>query len=486
MDKEEFRKAGYQMIDYIVDYQESLRDRPVLPQIEPGYMKKLIPRDMPEVGESYDKIMADVEEIIMPGVTHWQSPRFHAYFPTGCSYPSMLADMLCRSIACIGFSWISGPSCTELETHVMDWLAKLLDLPRQFLSVSESGQDQCGGGVIQGSASEAILCCMLAAKKRASEKLMSERNISRNEAEALLVGYCSDQAHSSVEKGFLIAGLEFRKLESDANACLQAPVLLQEIKEDREKGLVPIFVCSTAGTTTSCAIDDHVGIGKISKDYGMWMHIDAAYAGSACICPEYRDTINGVEFADSFNFNPHKWLLVNFDCSALFVKDRNALINAFSIDPEYLKNHASDSGMVTDYRNWQIPLGRTFRSLKLWFVMRAYGKKGLQDYVRTHCRLAQLFKEKIEADGRFEVVAPVKFGLVCFRLEGADDETNKELLDSIVREGQIFMIHSSLKGRIILRFVVCAREANEEDVEFAFQILKRHVDSMRPKGVSAR
>ena len=399
-------------IDYIIDYQENMRDRDVLPKVKPGYMKDLIPSSAPEEGESFDKIMTDIERVIMPGVTHWQSPRFHAYFPTGSSYPSMLADMLCRAIACVGFSWISGPSCTELETHVMDWLCKLLGLPEIFLSESSSGKKQTGGGVIQGSASEAVLCAMLAAKKKAVDELLEENcgKMTEKEAEAKLIGYCSDQAHSSVEKGFMLAGIAYRKLESDESASLRGETVREAIATDKAAGLRPIFVCSTSGSTTSCAVDDHKGIGKLCLENDMWMHIDAAYAGSACVCPEYRYLIDGVEYAQSFNFNPHKWLLVNFDCSALFVKDRNMLINAFTIDPEYLKNHATDSGMVTDYRNWQIPLGRTFRSLKVWFVLRSYGKKGLQEYIRTHCKLAKQFEKGLLDDGRFDIVAPVHLG----------------------------------------------------------------------------
>lgn len=314
--------------------------------------------------------MKDVEKFIVPGITHWQHPSFFAYFPANMSFPSLIGDMMGAMFNIIGFSWITSPACTELETIVLEWLRKALELPESF---SSSGK---GGGVIQQTASEATLVALLASKSRfiKNGKKLEE-----------LVFYYSDQAHSSVQKACMIAGIDEknqRKIESNELFQLCPKNLEEQIEKDLKNGLSPCFLVATVGTTSSCAVDDLKVLGKICQKYNIWMHIDSAYAGASMILPELRHHLDGVEYAYSFNFNPHKWMLTNFDCSTMWIQDRSLLIDAFDINPEYLRNKASESGLVIDYRNWQIPLGRRFRSLKLWFVLRTYGIEGIQEYIR--------------------------------------------------------------------------------------------------------
>ncbi|XP_044149424.1 aromatic-L-amino-acid decarboxylase-like isoform X1 [Bufo gargarizans] len=470
MNSEEFRNRGKEMVDYITNYLEQIELRQVYPSVEPGYLRPMIPDSAPEEGETYEDIMKDVERVIMPGVTHWHSPYFFAYFPTASSYPAMLADMLCGALGCIGFSWAASPACTELETVMLDWLGKAIDLPEQFLA----GTNGEGGGVIQGTASEATLMALLAARTKVTRRLQAE-NPDLTDAEIIgrMVAYSSDQAHSSVERAGLISGVRMKKIPSDENFTARGEALKKALEEDKAEGRVPVFLCATLGTTSSCAFDNLMELGPICNAEDMWLHIDAAYAGSAFICPENRYLMKGVEFADSFNFNAHKWLLVNFDCSAFWVKKRSELICAFKMDPVYLQHDHQESGLVTDYRHWQIPLGRRFRSLKLWFVLRMYGVKGLQDYIRKHMRLAQEFHEFVKNDDRFEICAPVILGLVCFRLKGSNT-LNKSLLQKINTLKKIHLVPSCLGEKFILRFAVCVRTLESNHVAFAW----KHIEEL--------
>lgn len=438
------------MVDYVADYIENIEKRQVYPDVEPGYLRSLIPEEAPEEAESYEDVAKDIERVIMPGVTHWHSPYFYAYFPAANSFPAMLADMLCGAIGCIGFSWAASPACTELEIVMLNWLGKMLKLPEDFLSGT-------GGGVIQGTASESTLIALLAARSKIV-KLIQADHPDRSETDIIskLVAYSSDQAHSSVEKAGLIGGIRMKKIPSDNKFSVRGAALQNALEEDRAAGLIPFFFCATLGTTPSCAFDCIMELGPICNAEKIWMHIDAAYAGSSFICPEFRPLLNGVEFADSFNFNPHKWLLVNFDCSAMWVKKRSDIIGAFKIEPLYLKHDHEESGLVTDYRHWQIPLGRRFRSLKLWFVFRMYGLKGLQAYIRKHVGLAKVFESLVRADQRFEILSDVVLGLVCFRLKGSN-ELNETLLKRINSARKIHLVPCQLAGKFVLRFAVCAR-----------------------------
>ncbi|XP_012720078.1 aromatic-L-amino-acid decarboxylase [Fundulus heteroclitus] len=470
MDTAEFRRRGKEMVDYVADYLENIEQRPVYPDLEPGYLRSLIPTEAPLEPESYEEIMYDVERVIMPGVTHWHSPNFFAYFPAASSYPAMLADMLCTAIGSIGFSWAASPACTELETVMLDWLGKMLHLPESFIA----GTDGHGGGVIQGTASEATLMSLLAARCKAIRRVL-ETDATTSESEILskLVAYTSEQAHSSVERAALIGAVMMRKVPTDERYSVREETLRKMVEEDKAAGLIPFYFCATLGTTPSCAFDRITELGPFCNKENMWMHIDAAYAGSAFICPEFRPLLNGVEYADSFNFNPHKWLLVNFDCSAMWVKKRADIIGAFKMEPLYLKHENQESGLVTDYRHWQIPLGRRFRSLKMWFVFRMYGLKGMQAHIRKQVALAKEFESLVRADKRFEICAEVVLGLVCFRLKGSN-EMNQSLLKRITKSREIHLVPCQLSGRFVLRLAICARSTESRHIQQAW----RHITQL--------
>ncbi|KAL5281288.1 DDC family protein [Megaselia abdita] len=466
MEAPEFKDFAKEMVDYIANYLENIRDRRVLPSVEPGYLRPLIPSEAPQRPESWEDVMADIERVIMPGVTHWHSPKFHAYFPTANSYPAIVADMLCGAIACIGFSWIASPACTELEVVMLDWLGKMIGLPEEFLACS-GGK---GGGVIQGTASEATLVALLGAKAKKLQQVKAEHpDWDDSVIIPKLVGYCSKQAHSSVERAGLLGGVKLRSIEADNDNRLKGEVLEAAIKKDLADGLIPFYAVVTLGTTSTCAFDYLDECGPVGNKYDVWIHVDAAYAGSAFICPEYRHFMKGMETADSFNFNPHKWMLVNFDCSAMWLKDPSWVINAFNVDPLYLKH--DQQGSAPDYRHWQIPLGRRFRALKLWFVLRLYGIENLQAHIRRHCGFATQFGELCASDSRFEIYGDINMGLVCFRLKGSND-LNEALLKKINGRGNIHLVPSKIKETYFLRMAVCSRFTVSEDMEFSWNEVK--------------
>ncbi|PSN56849.1 Tyrosine decarboxylase [Blattella germanica] len=474
MDTEEFRTRGKEMVDYICDYMDGLSSRRVTPSVEPGYLRNMLPKEAPKHPEDWDTIMSDVDRKIMPGVTHWQHPRFHAYFPSGNSYPSILGDMLSDAIGCIGFSWAASPVCTELETVVLDWFGKAIGLPDDFIASSEGSK---GGGVIQSSASECILVSMLAARTQAIQNLKKE-NPDMEDSAFLprLVAYCSEEAHSCVEKAAMICLVKLRILEPDEKCCLRGLTLQEAMEEDVAQGLVPFFVSTTLGSTSCCSFDNLLEIGPVCKRFpAVWLHVDGAYAGNAMICPENKYLMAGIHYADSFNTNPNKWLLVNFDCSTYWVRDRIRLTSALIVDPLYLQHANSDEAI--DYRHWGVPLSRRFRALKLWFVLRKYGLEGLQSYIRNHCRLAKAFERLVRRDSRFEVVNEVKMGLVCFRIRGTD-RLNQDLLASINGSGKLHMIPSLVKGRYIIRFCVVAEHASEADIDHAWEVIQEHATEL--------
>ncbi|CAH1272841.1 DDC [Branchiostoma lanceolatum] len=372
----------------------------------------------------------------------------------------------------------ASPACTELETVVLDWLGKMLQLPECFLA-GTSGE---GGGVIQGTASEATLVALLAARSKALQKFKTEHSdMSDHDIMGKLVIYTSDQAHSSVERAAMLGAVKCRKLQTDEALALTGAVLQAAIQEDKAKGLLPFLVVATLGTTPSCAFDNLQELGPVCREEVMWLHVDAAYAGSAFICPEYRPLLDGVEFADSFNFNPHKWMRVNFDCSAMWIRNRADIVDAFNLDPLYLKH--DNQGLVTDYRHWQIPLGRRFRSLKLWFVLRMFGVKGLQDHIRKQIGLAKEFEALVRSDERFEVTAKVVMGLVCFRLKGSN-EVNEQLLKKINDGKKIHLVPSQVRGTFFLRFAVCAATTSSDDIAFAWEIISQLADGRLQGGNS--
>lgn len=473
MAPEEFRRHGHALVDWIADYQARVESFPVLAQVEPGSVRSSLPQQSPERGEPFEAILGDVERLILPGITHWQSPNFFAYFPSNSSGPAVLGDLMSAGLAVQGMLWATSPACTELETHVMDWLVHMLGLPQKFLS------SQTGGGVIQDTASSSTLCALLAARERATGNTSNLHG-----CDGRLVAYASSQAHSSVTKGMMISGLgaeNLRLIDVDNEFAMRAETLARQMEEDRRAGKLPCFVCATVGTTSSNAIDPLRAVGEICKQHGAWLHVDAAMSGTAALCPEFRHFQDGLELADSYCFNPHKWMFTNFDCDAFFVADRKALINALSILPEYLRNKATESGAVIDYRDWQIPLGRRFRSLKLWFVIRHYGVEGLRHHIRRHVELAHQFADWVSEDSRFELAAPVPLNLVCFRHRGGD-QFNEGLMDRLNRSGHLYLTHTKLNGRFTLRLCVGQTHTEGRHVKRAWERIREEAAKLEEEG----
>ena len=463
MSPDAFRQYGHAVVDWLADYQRQVASLPVLSKAQPGQLRAALPADPPEHGESFEQMLADVGRLIVPGLTHWQSPNFFAYFPSNNSGPSILGELLSAGLGVQGMLWATSPACTELETHVLDWVVGLLGLPDRFKS---SGT---GGGVIQDSASSAVLCALLAARERATGFQTNLRG-----GDGRLVAYTSTQAHSSIEKAVGVAGLGRHNLHQigvDDQFALRPDELARQIREDRAAGQVPCFVAATVGTTSSNAIDPVPAIGRICREEGLWLHVDAALSGTAAVCPEFRHLLTGMELADSFAFNPHKWMFTNFDCDCFYVADRATLIHALSILPEYLKNQATQSGAVIDYRDWQIPLGRRFRALKLWFVIRHYGVEGLRHHIRRHIELAQTFARWVREDEQFELVVPPPLNLVCFRHRAGDD-LNQRLLDHLNQSGRLYLTHTRLNDRFTLRLCVGQTHTEMEHVRGAWQLIR--------------
>ncbi len=470
MTPDEFRRHGRAVVDWIADYYERIESFPVLSQVKPGEIRASLPPRPPDVGEPFDSVLADLENLILPGITHWQSPNFFAYFPANASGPAILGDLLSSGLGVQGMLWSTSPACTELETHVLDWLVEMLGLPQKFLSSTE------GGGVIQDTASSAVLCALLAARERAIHSAPTQEKWNGK-----LVVYTSAQAHSSIEKAVKIAGMgseNLRLIEVDENFAMRPEALLRQIEADRQAGLTPCFACATVGTTSSNAMDPIREIGCICRENKIWLHVDAAMSGTAALCPEFRWIQDGVEFADSYCFNPHKWMFTNFDCSCFYVADRAALVRTLSILPEYLRNQATDSGAVIDYRDWHIPLGRRFRSLKLWFVIRHYGIEGLQFHIRRHVELTQQFAHWVKEDRRFELAAPAPLNLVCFRHKSGD-EANQQIMDRLNRNGDLYLTHTKLNGKLTLRFCVGQTNTEARHVAQAWKRIQEEAESLQ-------
>ncbi len=457
MRPDEFRKAGYAAIDWIADYLETIEEYPVQSPVSPGEVRARLPASPPEQPESFDAVLRDLTEIVVPGLTHWQHPSFFAFFPANSSPPAILGELLAAGLGVQGMLWVTSPACTEVETHVLDWVVEALDLPSRFRS------DGPGGGVIQDTASSATLVGLLAARQRAGGAARLDQ----------MRIYTSAEAHSSLRKGARIAGFRDDQIvlvETDEALGMRADSLSRAIAEDRSRGLLPVFTCATVGTTSTTAIDDVPGIGAVTTAEDVWLHVDAAYAGSAAVCPELRFVNRGLEHADSYCFNPHKWLLTNFDCDCFFVADRRPLIEALSILPEYLRNQATEAGAVIDYRDWQIPLGRRFRALKLWMVFRSYGLAGLREHVRRHVAWGRELAARIDADPRFEVVAEPHLGLVCFRHVAGDGATDR-LLEALNATGRVYLTATKVGERRVLRLAIGGRLTEERHVAAAWALV---------------
>ena len=460
MSSEELRRHGHRMVDWIVDYWDRVESLPVQSQAEPGGLRDQLPPSAPLHGEPFEDILADLDRLILPGVTHWQSPNFFGYFPANASGPSLLGEMLSAGLGVQGMLWATSPACTELETHMLDWLVEAMELPRGFRS------DSAGGGVIQDSASSAVLCALLAARERATGLESNRTGDTRG-----LVAYASTETHSAIEKAIRVAGIgseSLRLVPVDDDFKMRPEELERMVAEDLDAGHSPFFVCATIGTTSSHAMDPLAEIGEICRGHGVWLHVDGAMAGTAALCPEFRFHLDGLDAADSYCFNPHKWMFTNFDCTCFWLRDRRALIEALAILPDFLRNQATASGEVIDYRDWQVPLGRRFRSLKLWFVLRHYGLEGLRHHVRRHVALAGELRGWIEDDDRFEIAAPTPLNLVCFRhLRG--DEFNQKLMERLNSGGSMFLTSTTLARRLTLRLSIGQTHTERRHVEAAWR-----------------
>ncbi len=475
MTADELRRWGHATVDWVADYLDGIERQRVVPDVAPGDVRSWLPPSPPEHPEPFDAVLADLDRVVVPGTTHWQHPGFHAYFPANTSGPAILGDIVSSGLGTQGMLWQTGPACTEVETHVLDWMVEVLGLPERFLSTWP------GGGVIQDSASSATLCALLAARERALAR-------SGTTTDNLTI-YTSTQAHSSLEKGARIAGFrgteQVRMIDVDDASALRPDLLAEAVAADRAAGRVPCMVMATIGTTSSLAVDPVPAVADVAERAGMWLHVDGAMAGSAAVCPELREMQVGLDRVDSYVTDPHKWLFTTFDCSLLWVADRSALVGALSILPEYLRNQASESGAVIDYRDWHVPLGRRFRSLKLWFVLRWYGIDGLRHHVREHVRLARELADRVAADPRLELAAPPNLNLVCFR-HIAGDEATEALHRALNATGRVYLTHTRLAGRYVLRASIGAWTTEQRHVDALWRLIDELAPSASPGAPAGR
>lgn len=465
-DDDALRDATRDLADWLVGYLTRLDEFPVAPACSPGDVLARLPAEAPDLGDPrIQPLLADLDGIVVPALLHWQSPRFFGYFPANASTPAMLADLASAGLGTIGMLWATSPAMTELEMRMLDWMADLLGLPATFRS------DGAGGGVIQDSASSSVLVAVVAARERATA---GAGNRIGGAALADLTAYTSDQAHSSVEKALRIAGIgsdNLRLIPTDADDALRTDLLAEAIAADRAAGRRPFFVCATVGTTSTLGVDPVPAIGALAREHDLWLHVDAAMLGVAALCPEERAVIvAGADVADSWNTNAHKWLPVNFDCSLFWVRDRRALTDALGIQPAYLDNDATRSGAVIDYRDWQIPLGRRFRALKLWFALRWFGTDRLREGIRGHLALARRFADRVEADARFTLARPLRWSLVCFRFCD-DDAATALLVDRLNASGRAYLTTTEVDGRLLARLAIGNLRTGPEDVDATWDAL---------------
>jgi len=505
LDPVELTSVGGDALEWIGAYWKRLADGdaalPVLSQVAPGQIAACMPANAPERGEGWETILADLDRVVMPGLTHWQSPNFFAFFPANISVASVVGELLSAGLGVQGMLWATSPAATEVETRVLEWLGDAIGLPRTFTRGARDGMN--GGGVIQGTASEAALVAMVAARDRVRRECRARGVMARPE----FVVYTSQQAHSSIVKAAMIAGIaedaddrvHVRLVPVDRAFGMRPDVLERWIREDVSAGRAPCFIAATLGTTGCTAIDALHDIAAAAARAGFfggaggsrtgWLHVDAAHAGAMAICPEFRGMLAGIEQCDSICFNPHKWLLTNFDCDCFWTRDAKSLTGALSVTPEYLRNAQSDAGAVIDYRDWQVPLGRRFRALKLWFVLRRYGLEAMRAYVREHVALAAWLEEQIRSDSRFELCAPRTMNLVCFRLRGEEgmsdaqrDALNKKFMERINASGALYFTHTVLPTfdaagevsgtRLVLRMAIGASLTKREHVERAWEAMR--------------
>lgn len=464
MTPDEFRTHGKALIDWVADYLETVDERRVTSTVGPGEVRSRLPEHPPSVAEPFEAVLADLDQVVVPGLTHWQHPSFFAFFPGNSSYASILGELVSAGLGVQGMSWVTSPACTEVETLMMDWMIELLGLPDRFHS-----QSPTGGGVIHGSASEATLASILAARWR-----VSGGSINRHGDTTHLVAYATSQAHSSIEKGLRIAGIgtdQLRVVPHDAAFAMRPDAFADMVAADVAAGLTPFWVCCTHGTTSSMAFDPTAEIAPIARRHGMWVHVDAAMSGIAALASELRWVNHGLDEADSYCTNPHKWMGVVFDCDLFYTADRAALLGALSILPEYLRSKAAESGAAIDYRDWQIPLGRRFRALKLWFTIRTGGALDAVEMIRRHVAATQLLAELVAADERFEVLAPHPLNLLCLAMRSGDAATDA-LVERANATGRALFTRTVLDGRSALRFSIGGRTTDERHVRAGWSLLQ--------------
>jgi aromatic-L-amino-acid decarboxylase len=471
MTSDEFRKHAHDLVEWMAGYLENVEKYPVKSAVKPGEIFRKLPDHPPSDPESFGSLMNDLEEIIMPGITHWQSPNFFAYFPANSSPPSILAEMITATLAAQCMIWETSPAAAELEEKMMIWLREMTGLPEYF------------EGVIQDTASTATLAAILTAREKISGFNINDLGAS---SAGILRVYCSEQTHSSVEKAVKICGIgrnNLVKIPVMDDYSMDTGILEEIILLDKRNNYIPCCVVATIGTTGTAAIDPLKKIGEICSKNRIWLHVDAAMGGTALILPEFRWMLDGKEYIDSFVFNPHKWMFTNFDCTAFFVKDPDSLIKTFEILPEYLKTRTR--GRVNDYRDWGVPLGRRFRALKLWSVIRSYGTEELQRKIRYHISLARQLSEMISSEPDFEILAPVKLNTVCFRFspqgkkEDQLNKLNEELNHLLNDSGKIYLTHTSLKGRYTLRMVTGQTNVTLQHVEKAWDLIRETARSIK-------
>lgn len=471
MNSNDFRRFGHDLVDRMADYFDNISSLPVKSTVKPGDIIRRLPDHPPQQSEDFAEVMRDFDSIIMPGITHWQHPGWHAYFTANNSFPSILAEMLTASLGAQCMSWQTSPAATELEERMMEWLRDMTGLPGSFT------------GVIQDTASTATLVSLLTAREKASTFRINQKGFHKEKTYTI---YCSAEAHSSVEKAVKIAGFgskHLRKIAVDENFAMLPNALEAAILDDIRNKFEPLAVVAATGTTGSTAVDPLRAVGEICKKYNLWLHVDAAWAGTALLLPEMRYMIEGIENVDTFVFNPHKWMFTNFDCSAYFVKDKAALIQTFEILPEYLKTPEGER--VNNYRDWGIQLGRRFRALKLWFVIRSFGVEGLQEKIRNHIQWAKDFAGWVESEPGFELLAPAPLATVCFRLKPAGhtgedylNAFNQQFLEKINADGSIFLTHTKLNGKFTVRFVVGQTNTEKRHVEEAWRLIRKIAGEM--------
>lgn len=470
MSADEFRRCGHDLVEWIADYYERIESFPVLAQVEPGWLKSNLPRSAPEQGEDFAAVLGDVEKLILPAVTHWNHPNFHGLFSTSSSSVGIFGEMLAAAFDMKGMLWRTAPASTELEDVVLDWLRQMMDLPAGF------------EGIIYDTASVSTMHAIAAAREKAGLNIREDGMSGRADLPLLRV-YCSEHVHSSIDKSAIALGLgtrSLRKIQVNERFEMIPERLEQAIREDLALGFKPICVIPTIGTTSTSSVDPVDAVAGICEKYDLWLHVDTAYAGPAAIIPEYRPYFKGCERADSIVVNPHKWLFTPFDLSVLYCRDLPFLKRTFSLVAEYLKT--SDAWQVKNGMDYGVQLGRRFRSIKLWFVMRYFGREGLISRLREHCRLARVFAGWVEESDKWELLAPVPFALVCFRAAPAglsEDEINalnERIMNEINASGEAYLSHTKLDGKFTLRLSVGSIRVEERHIEKVWGLLNSKLD----------